>query len=250
MNLETQIKATEALNFLRDHPALNNDGGDSLFNGAWFHMALCCKHGTSKYAGTDGIEVYKSDPNWKKYKEYFKDDDDEACVPYEVIHGEPWKAHHMEYWYEICFMIFEGNPYDRDDTYKFEKWGRYGGPEGGANSFEEMLIKAATEVKEAFGDFNSYDSFLTKAVTNNHKNVIPMTHEPLKDKPEYGLCVFNKDYVDIGQGLINLRWLKWFIATDYAKKNWEHSITKWQTYIDKIEKLESTERKQILEKFK
>jgi hypothetical protein len=104
-------------------------------------MALCCKHGTSKYAGTEGIEVYKSDPNWKKYKEYFKDDNDEACVPYEVIHGEPWKADHMEYWYEICFMIFEGNPYDRDDLYKFEKWGRYSGPEGGANSFEEMLIK-------------------------------------------------------------------------------------------------------------
>jgi hypothetical protein len=72
----------------------------------------------------------------------------------------------------------------------------------------------------------------------------------LKDKPGYGLCVFNEDYVDIGQGLINLRQLKWFIATDYAKKNWEHSITEWQTYIDKIEKLEPTERKQILEKFK
>ena len=30
MDLETKIKATEALNFLREHPALNNDGGDSL----------------------------------------------------------------------------------------------------------------------------------------------------------------------------------------------------------------------------
>ena len=107
MDIQTQIKATEALWFLRGHPALDNDGGDSLFNGAWFHMELCCKNGYSKWTDTDGITIWKSNPNWEKYKEYFDKEEYEeylsvelhsARVPYKVVYGEPWKADHMEYW--------------------------------------------------------------------------------------------------------------------------------------------------------
>ncbi len=257
MDLEIQIKATEALNFLRDHPALNNDGGDSLFNGAWFHMELCCKHGTSKWCGTDGVTVWKSDPNWEKYKEYFKDNEEDYLptelhstkVPYDIFHGEPWKADHMEYWYEICFCVFEGDPYDRSAAYDQTKWMRYGGPEDGANSFEEMIIKAAADVKAVYGDFDSYSSFVLPSEKNNHENIVPMTFEPCPDKPKYSIAVFNPDYVDISQGLTNLRWLKWFITTDYAKANWEDSIAGWQTLVNKIDTLEPESRKQILVKY-
>lgn len=254
MDMETQIKATEALDFLREHPALNSEGGDSLFNGAWFHMQLCCRHGKSEHAGSEGVTVWKSDPNWAKYKEYFKDDHNEglpeelhdAKVPYEVFYGEPWKADHMEYWYEVCFVAFEGNPYDRKESYDYTKWARYGGPEGGANSFEEMLIQAAAEVKAVYGDFNSYDSFMTEAEKKNHASVEPMFLEPVSDKPGYKTCIFNDQYVDNSQGLVNLRWLKWFIGTDYAKANWDSSLQGWQTLVDKIDGLEPEERKRIL----
>ena len=255
MNTETQIKAKEALEFLREHPALNNDGGDSLFNGAWFHMELCCKHGQSKWAGEDGISIYKSNPDWEKYKEYFKEEDREdylpeelqsAKVPYSAIYGEPWAADHMEYWYEICFFVFEGDPYNKTERYDYTKWARYGGPEGGANSFEEMLIDAAEKVKEAYGDFNSYDSFMTPAEIKNHADVEPMFFEPVEDKPGYKSIIFNDQHVDISQGLTNLRWLKWFVTTDYAKANWGDNLSGFQPFVDKIDGLEPEERKRIL----
>jgi hypothetical protein len=254
MNIETQIKAKEALEFLREHPALNNDGGDSLFNGAWFHMELCCKNGQSKFAGEDGVSIWKSDPNWEKYKEYFDEDqnDDlpdelhEAKVPYAVVYGEPWVADHMEYWYETCFFVFNGDPYDKKDRYDYRKWERYGGPEGGANSFEEMLIAAADEVKSALGAFNSYDSFITEAEVKNHSDVEFIFFEPVSDKPGYKTITVNDKYVDISQGLKNLRWLKWFIATDYFKENWNSKLSGWQVLVDKIEGLEPDDRKRIL----
>jgi len=255
MNIETQIKAKEALEFLRDHPALNNDGGDSLFNGAWFHMELCCKNGQSKWVVEDGITIYKSNPNWEKYKEYFNDEDREdylpeelqsTKVPYAVVYGEPWKADHVEYWYEICFFVFDGDPYDKKDRYDYNKWDRYGGPEGGANSFEEMLIAAADEVKAAFGDFNSYDSFMTTEEVKNHASVKPMFFEPIIDKPGFNTGIFNDKYVDISQGLSSLRWLKWFITTDYANENWKDNLNSWQVLVDKIVGLEPDDRKRIL----
>ena len=257
MDLETKIKATEALNFLREHPALNNDGGDSLFNGSWFHMELCCKNGITKWGGDDGVTIWKSNLNWEKYAEYFRDNEEDylptelhsAKVPYEVVYGEPWKADHMEYWYEICFCVFEGDPYSKDDRFDYTKWARYGGPEGGANSFEEMLIKAAAEVKEAYGNFDSYQSFITPSEKNNHMNVPPMTFEPIPEKPHYSTGIFNHEYQDVSQGLTNLRWLRWFITTDYAKKNWESNIPEWQNFVAKIETLEPEARKQILAKY-
>jgi hypothetical protein len=109
-----------------------------------------------------------------------------------------------------------------------------------------MLIQAAAEVKKAFGDFNSYDSFMTEAEARNQKSVEPMFFQAIDDKPGYKTVIFNKQYVHIGQGLTNLRWLKWFIGTDYAKTNWESSLQGWQTLVDKIDGLEPEERKQIL----
>lgn len=256
MKIETQIKAKEALEFLRNHPALNNEGGDSLFDGAWFHMELCCKNGKSKLAGEDGIRIWKGEPNWEKYQEYFDEDlnkglPDElhsADVPYAVFYGEPWAANHMEYWYEICFFVFEGDPYNNGDIYNHTKWGRYGGPEGGANSFEEMLIAAAEDVKKVFGDFNSYDSFMTAAEVKNHADVEPMIVDPVVEKTGY-IMRFNDKHVDVSSGLLNLRWLKWFIATEYARENWKDKLSDWQVLLNKIDELEPEERKRILSSF-
>lgn len=253
MNIETQIKAAKALEFLRNHPALDNEGGDSLFNGAWFHMELCCKNGKSKFAGEEGVSIWKSNPNWEKYKEYLTEDQDDipevlrsVNVPYVVVYGEPWVADHMEYWYETCFFVFNGDPYNQNDQYDYKKWDRYGGPEGGANSFEEMLIAVADDVKSAFGDFNFYDSFMTDAESKNHEDVEPMFFEPVSDKPGYKSITFNDEYVRIGQGLTNLRWLKWFMDTDYAKENWNSQLNGWKVLVSKIDELEPDCRKRIL----
>ena len=119
-----------------------------------------------------------------------------------------------------------------------KKWDRYGGPEGGANSFEEMLIAVADDVKSAFGDFNFYDSFMTDAESKNHEDVEPMFFEPVSDKPGYKSITFNDEYVRIGQGLTNLRWLKWFMDTDYAKENWNSQLNGWKVLVSKIDELE------------
>jgi len=255
MDIETQIKAAKALEFLRDHPALNNDRGDSLFNGAWFHMELCCRNGKSQWAGSDGVTIWKSDPNWEKHKAYFDEDSDDdtpedlksAKVPYAEVYGEPWVADHMEYWWEVSFYTFASNPYDKKDAYTIDgKWDGYEGVSGGARSFEEMAINAADRVREVFGDFDS-SSFVTEAEEKNHNSVVPMNFKPMEDKPGYSECIFNDKYVDVYQGLINLRWLKWFMGTDYAKKNWGHHVEhEWQTLVKKIEELEPESRKKLL----
>ena len=261
MDLQKQIEAKEALDFLRNHPALQAERANSLFDGLWFLMETCCKHDKSHWCGHDGVTVWGEDEGWEKYKDLFdaqaKDDDEDGTplklrsvkVPYEQFYGEPWKADHMEYWYEVSFFIFIGNPYDKKDSWDIRNYAGYGGPEGGANTFEDMLIEIAKEVKEAYGDWGKYGEFHTPEEKKNHEATEPAFFIDTEDK-KYKQMIFNEEHVDISDGLINLRWLKWYMTTDHAKKNWESNFPEWQTYIDKIEGLQPEERRAILNKYK
>jgi hypothetical protein len=262
------MKAQEALEFLRNHPALCKEGEDSICDGIHFMMEPCCKHGLSHWAGKTGVTYYEGSDEWSKYPdivaEEYKDDTDSTLVglrqidvPYERVYGEPWAYDHMEYWYEITFFVFIGNPYEKLGSYKPENWGAYGGPHGGANTFEDMLIAAADDVKKVYGDFDSYsDEWLLPEEQNSHKTTplffdeISTSPTILGDKTITKKIIFNQDYISVEQGLINLRWLKWFITTDYAKTEWDFSIPEWQGYINKMETEIPESRKKILAKFK
>jgi hypothetical protein len=261
MDLQKQIEAKAALDFLRDHPALHNESGDSLCDGMWFMMETCCKHNTGHWTEYDGVTVWRGDPDWEKYKDLFDaqeadDVSDETPlnlrsikVPYLQYYGEPWVADHMEYWYESSFSVFTGNPYEKHAAYDPRNWAGHGGPQGGANTFEDMLIDMAKEVKAAYGNWSEYGAFHTPEENKNHEKVEALSFVDT-ETPKYKQVIFNDEHVDISDGLINLRWLKWYMTTDHAKEHWLSSFPEWQTYVDKIDNMMPEEREAILSRYR
>lgn len=256
-----RIKAMKALDFLRNHPAFDIETyGDSLFDGAWFMMAKCCKRGYTEDAKKMGIQVYRGSKGWAKYKDRFekeyKDDDCEKSmqsidVPYKEHFGEPWVFDHVEYWYETIFFAYEGRPYgDTFEHIDYKKWGRYGGPQGGAKTFEDMVINCASKVKRHLGNFSTYD-FYTEVENKNHKEIRAFNCKEIKSGKNKGCYNLNrnKEHLEVRNGLLNLRWLKWFIETDYCKKNWDYNIGDFKKLIKKLDKI-PVARQRILDKYK
>ena len=233
---KTRVKAKRALDFLRSHPALDVSFSDNdLFPGSWFDMGECCKRGIDKGA-RQMLSVYRGSKGWEKFKDKFeKEYKDDNSIPhqlqnihvkYEDMYGEKWKFDHVEYWYETVFFVFDGDVEKQNDDWDHNKWLRYQGVQGGANSFEEAMINCARTFKKHFGNFNSYDSFLTDEEIENHEHNNSFNFKPLKDG--YSQMITNPDYINVSDGKMNLRWLKWFIETDYCKKNWDWEIPQFK----------------------
>lgn len=249
MDLQTQIKAKEAISFLQSHPALALEYGDSLSNGLWYMMSICCKHGHSEPVGAHGVRIYNDNPNWSLYSDLLTEEEkndplnNSVDVPYERVYGELWAPDHIEFWYEITFFVFEGDPYAIKDLYDPKKWGRYGGPEGGANSFEEMVIKAAEEVKKAYGDFNTYESFHTADEKENNEKEDILT--PIEsEKPGLKSFIFNDNYLRTYPSLINTRWLEWYMGTEHSE-GWKSEYKKWKKIIKKAKKREAVVKAEV-----
>jgi hypothetical protein len=256
-DLKQRLDAHNALYFLREHPAFAFENGDSLCSGLYFSMSPCCKHGYLEDARKHGVTVYQGDKHFnefsdllvQQYTEEELNDPSEHLsveVPYERMFGEPWVYDHMEYWYEITFFVFEGNPYCLENNWDIKKWGRYGGPSGSANTFEEMLIKAAKDVKEVFGDFNTCDHFHTPSEKRNQSTEEFCFWLPVENEPHMREMKSNEKFVDVYNSLINLRWVEWFMTTDYAKENWKESFAQWQGFVDNIKHFEDQKRRDIL----
>ena len=147
-------------------------------------------------------------------------------------------------------FVFQGNPYDDKFADMDPKnWARYAGPEGGANSWEDMTIGCASEVKKVFGDFNTHESFLTKAEKLNHEDERSFSFEPSKKNSKLSTFNSNPKFIHVDNGVMNLRWLKWFMTTDYAKKDWEECFKEWNGLIEKLDTLEPQDRKDILAQY-
>ena len=211
-----RIKAIDALEFLRCHPAFSTDVfGDSLFDGAWFWMAKCCKRGRSEDSKRYGVTIHRGDKGWRKYEDRFeeeyKDDDipknkQSIEISYEEWYGEPWVFDHVEYWYETTFFVFEGNPYGGTlEHIDIKKWGRYAGPQGGEKSFEDMVIDCAKKVKKAFGNFHDYRDFRLAEEDKNHKAHDCFHLKEIKKGDSKGnfRMKSNKDYIAIYNGLVS-----------------------------------------------
>jgi hypothetical protein len=251
---QKKIKALNALNFLRQHPALNPDIlGDSLFDGAWFHMEKCCKRGLSGSC-RNMMSIYHGDKGWEKFKnrferEYKNDSETEKKLQYifatyKEVYGEPWIFDHVEYWYETTFFVYTGNPYDSLECMDYKNWDGYAGHDGGANSFEDALIKCATQCKRTFGSFNKDKDFFTEAEKKNN------AEQNMFLGGEDVFCVDrNPEYLEVTDGMTNLRWLAWFIETDYCKKNWDFHIKDFKKTIGALKRRETKAHKQLVKRY-
>jgi hypothetical protein len=253
MDFEKRKKAADASIFLSEHPAYNSEQGSALFDGLWFMMAVCCKYGkTGDPDNVNEVTIYFEGENIEKYNDLFMAEYPEdypylnelhsVDIPYEEYYGEPWKEDHVEYWYETTFHVFQGNPYCKTDYLDQSKWGRYCGLIGGSLTFEDMLIDIKEKTENIFGCFDSH-SFETDA----EKAYFQKKWENF----DITQSLINNDYmmVMVRPGLHNLRWLKWFMTTNYAKKHWAAYFGEWQANIDKINTLEPEKRKELLHHF-
>jgi hypothetical protein len=262
MDEKKKIKACNSLGFLRNHPALSSTESDSMFDGNWFMMAKCCKRGFSESAKRS-VSIYKGEKGWAKFKTRFEEEcKDESFLParlqsiditYKEKYGELWKFDHVEYWYETSFFLFDGdNPYDSISHYDRKNWGGYLGPMGGARTFEDAIIKQANQVKRAFGSFSLYnDKLFTQAEINNHKQVRAFNSSKIKSGKNKGLHTLNRntEHMDVSDAVLNLRWLEWFVETDYCKKNWECSIKEFKAKTRKLKTCKTKEYKKLERKY-
>lgn len=249
-----------ALEFMRNHPAFNPEIlGDSLFDGNWFYMAKCCKRGKSESAKRF-TTVYRGQKGWERFKKKFereyKDDDQpleyqNICVSYKEFYNEPWVFDHIEYRYETTFFVYDGDPYDEIACMDYKNWSRHSGDHSGANTFEDMLIKQAKTTRKLYGSFSN-DDFITKTEQNNHSKNRMFTGDFLREENGIKSANFdpNPEYLNVTTGMLNLRWLKWFMTTDYCKKEYDFSMKEFQGKVENLDHYMTHERKDLIKKYK
>jgi hypothetical protein len=237
-NDDVRQKAVWARAFMLSHPALGDHFDSRVW---WWSVQKVCKRGISEESAGHMSLSYDapgSDRFKAEFEEEYKDDlgmlkdHPFMCTinkTYEEIYGEPWVYDHVEYWWEMSFMVYQGGmERDSKDWMSTEKWGAYGFEMGSAPTYEECLVNAAELVRKHLGDFKEYD-FETAEEKANHEGKMPFLFVPsdhifhnkitgraeacseMKDNPEY---------IDVHSGMLNRRWLEWFVKTDYCREKW------------------------------
>jgi hypothetical protein len=229
---ELRLKAIEALNFLRSHLALA-EGFD--YRCLCWSMQKVCKRG---FVEGPGITIFWGEPDAEKFKAKFlkhyskKELADEhtfatISISYEERFGEPWIYDHIEFWWELSFVVFQGNLNRESFDYANpKKWDSYGFESGGDVSWEQCIVDMADKVREHLGNFSDYKDFINEFEKKNHKEN-PLIFRPKKiargkkSNKKYATVGFNDKNWRVHSGITNRRWLQWFVTTDYCKKRWE-----------------------------
>jgi hypothetical protein len=226
-----QLKARDALWFLECHPA----SGEDVFNLISFSIQKVCKRGYDEIAKR-GVQIRQSSKFAKRYKDELKKEVDEfikehpkafECekhfisidVPYKELFGEEWKFDRTEYWGNVSFKVFMGSLKEKNAWMKQENWTSFEGFPAYTRTFEEMIIEFAKQFKKNLGDFCSED-FLTKTEKENHKKERVFVFAGERSMKS------NKKYIHVDRAELNRRWLKWFLKTEYCKKNWNDTFEK------------------------
>lgn len=218
-----QLKARDALNFMEDHPAINNSYSGGAQHSIWFGIETVCKRGYSQEA-IRGVSVYNKGENAKRFKKQFeierKEDEEfynkypslmRIDVPYEELFGEPWKFDHVEYWGELTLHIFNFKSKEKKES---DKWINWCGPHASGKTYEEMIINLAKELKKTCGNFG-YDSFMTPDELKNNKEQECFFFKPVPDNDEYkGMSelVSNPKFIRVTEAEKNIRWQNWMDA--------------------------------------
>ena len=106
------------------------------------------------------------------------------------------------------------------------------------------MISCANNIKKALGNFTNKDIFLTQEEVINHKE-----EQVFLGKEDLNFTV-NPNYLEVTNGMTNLRWLRWFIETDYCKKNWDFEINTFKSKIKSLEDKIPAKRKNIIHKIR
>jgi hypothetical protein len=231
-------ESIKARSFLQSHPAI---GWSTKEGDLFFSIHEVCKRGISE----DGpITVWNTPTNRKKFKKDFDKrydkeelDKNPLCSiykKYKDVYGEEWKFHHIEYWWETSFSVFEGDvSRESNEWMDMTKWQNYEHGSGGTLTLEEAYIDAANIAKKTLGDFY-YDSFINDIEKENHKKHHRFnlkksdkkgTFNPFTGRnEELTELVDNNKHLNVSNGMQNRRWLNWFFKTPYCKKNWKTSF--------------------------
>jgi hypothetical protein len=233
------IKAAKAKRFLDDHPALSASPLGEATRIMHWGIEQVCKRGEWK-SGHHSIPITKKDKGWQRFKKEFDLEEKEIenthdnpkdiaanktflCIykSYKELYGETWKFDHVIYWYEIDFSVFSGT-INTNDWGDYKCWQNYCGIKGQSLCFEDMLIHAASHVKSTFGNFSLYDKKLMSDIEiNNHKQEQSFFFVDCKDLKGYSEMRDNPKHFRVFNDLLNLRWLRRFVESDYCKKNWK-----------------------------
>ena len=229
--LELRRKAKESLDFLRGHPAFGDSGFD--YRCLCWGMAECDANGVW---GKDGSEtIHWNEPKAQEFKDRFLtshtqaelDKDPESSyiyVSYEEKYGKAWEYDHSKFWWELSFLVYEGDLNRNSMDYcDHGKWGMYAFEMGGATSWEQCLVDMANIVREKLGDFNDYDSFRNTFEEQNHEeqeSFFFIDSDVEVDGHKCQEMKSNEKSWRIHPGIINRRWLKWFSETPYCKEKW------------------------------
>lgn len=223
-------KFQKALGFLSLHPALSGElGFTSSF--CWWPLDVC-KNGhalISQRPKDATVRAYKGSALYWKFVEKYRDPEDEEKhpltidIPYKAIYGYDWKFNKMEYGgdYSIyrCFSYDKGA---KPDKCWNEQYGAFQGGYCKADSFEELIIKLASDAKRKYGNFKNTD-FYTKEETENNADQDCFFFVETREDEKHGKLYemkSNPDYLFISDGKLNLRWWDWYITTEHFKKNW------------------------------
>jgi hypothetical protein len=249
MNTENKkIEASTALQFLQLHPAINYSNPYNTFvSGIDIQINKRCKRNIPEiYHGV--LCINSTDKEWEEIKERFPKNinDDYAYVGYEEFYGEKWEANHITYDLDVNFFTFLGDPYVRFSSHDPNNWDKYSGFSISQATFEDALIEASIKTKELFGDFST-SSFLTEEEKNNHDKISPidLALDMLKRQ---SVIQDNPKYLYTTEGLFNLRWLKWFIKTEYCKSTFDKKTPFLNQLTDKLDDMPEA-RKELLKNY-
>lgn len=243
------LKAKKAKEFLDFHPALSaSPFGEMSREMVWGIEPVCRRGEWESSKGYMSVRRGDKSRGWERFKDEFDKEEKELYdtydsktekgkkdieiqkrflhlnKTYEEIYGEKWKFDHVIYWYEMSFSVFKGKIGSKD-WMDFKCWDRYDGLHGEKGSFEDMLIDMASRARKIYGNFKIYDkALLSEKEIENHKKEECFFFVPCKKHKGYTEMKDNKKYFDVHNDLYNLRWLRWFIDTEYCKKNWKNEF--------------------------
>jgi len=238
------LQAKKARDFLDWHPAFSASPNGELTGNLCFGIEPVCRRGEWE-SSKKILSIMKGDKkrHWEKFKDEFKKEelklykiyDDPKIInmeknflrinkTYKEVYGEEWKFDHIIYWYETTFNVFKGkiNTKDWVDAHCWENYESFYGQQ---RTFEDMLINMNVKAKKYFGNFKIYDKkLMSKKEIENHEKEKSFYFIPCKNKKGFSEMKNNKKYYEICNGLYNLRWLRWFVDTEYCQKQWKNEF--------------------------
>lgn len=197
------LEFDKALTFISDHPALISDVFRSGLDGLSVRTALTCKRGLEEY---DPIFLYPNDVRFEEFIDYphknYDEDGNVTCiwVHYKPFYGEEWELDSVKVTVEAMIARYVRPEFPcYDHTI-------YGDLKVTAPTYEEAIIKLASNLKKNCGDYSAAqhddNTIVPKWVADNNKVHRPYTPDTLKS----GWMTPNPNFIQVKKEEISELW--------------------------------------------